>query len=297
MFDDTKVTPCTQNEAIDENFGGYEAVSSEESNELYRSTGIKPYRYKKFTSAYLLVYIRKCDLDTVMAPVEESHVPEYLVNRIKCDDIAESRRRYERQQQFLNMTAKILTDESLKNYSGPDICDPDSDDSVYKCRREASMEDICVDAIKAIEENSTSPSYYYGCDGYECYTLSSRRNKTIRPDIKLTELDSKTVGTYHSRINSSPATFYIRLTDTNAFTNGNLWRQPLTEGKQLIFVKWFDPEDDKLIILGSIPVERDQVIGSINDLILDKLRVIGLLKEDDVEFQFQLQYYEVKGEL
>ncbi|TEB20588.1 Peptidase C19 ubiquitin carboxyl-terminal hydrolase, partial [Perkinsus sp. BL_2016] len=200
-FDDTKVTPCTQNEAIDENFGGYEAVSSEESNELYRSTGIKPYRYKKFTSAYLLVYIRKCDLDTVMAPVEESHVPEYLVNRIKRDDIAESRRRYERQQQFLNMTAKILTDESFKNYSGPDLCDPDSNDFVYKCRREANMEDICVDAIKTIDENSTSPPYYYGCDGYECYTLSPRRNKTIRPDIKLTELDSKTVGSYHSRIN------------------------------------------------------------------------------------------------
>lgn len=279
-FDDTKVTPCTQKEAIDENFGGYEAVSSEEAHELYRSTGVKPYRYKKFTSAYLLVYIRKCDLDTVLAPVKESDVPEYLIERIKSDDIAEARRRHERQQQYLNTNVTILTEESLKSYSGSDICDPNSDEFTYKCKRDTTVEEACNNIIKNMQN---IPS----CDGYECYPLVSRRNKTVRTDVKLSDPETKSVGSYNSRLNTAPIAFYIRLTASDAFSNGDIWRQPLTEDKVLIFFKWYDSVNDKLIVLGSVPVDREAVIGSFDELIKSKLDELGIEHSDT------LKYYEV----
>lgn len=283
-FDDTKVTPCTEREALDENFGGYEAVSSEEAMELQRSTGVRPYRYKKFTSAYLLVYIRKSELDTVMAPIEESSIPEYLVARIKSDDMAEARRRHERQQQYLNMDVTIVTDLSIRNYAGSDIFDPEANENVFKIKRDLAIQEICDEMLNNL---SKEDSEYSGCDGVECYTLSGRRNKTIRTDAIIEDLESRTIGSLSSKLSTAAPSIYLRLIDSSAELSGDLWRQPLNADRILIFFKWYDPVNDKLIILGSMPIERDQSISSVEPLIKIKLKQLDI--ESDVEFS----YYEV----
>ena len=283
-FDDTKVTPCTQLEAVDENFGGYEAVSSEESHELYRSTGIKPYRYKKFTSAYLLVYIRKSQLDSVLAPVTEEAVPEYLIERIKSDDMAEARRRHERQQQFLHLNVTILTQESLYNYSGADINDPESEENVLKSKKELLISEICEEYLSYSEGKGE------GFNGTECYLLVPRRNKTFRTDALIQDPDTRTLSSFYSRYTNGPVTFFIRLTDSRALETGDLWRQPLTAGKILVFFKWYDRKADKLIILGSMSIDPDQLISSTERLVIQKLTELG------IEYQGSegtLNFYEV----
>lgn len=283
-FDDTKVTPCTEREALDENFGGYEAVSSEEAMELQRSTGVRPYRYKKFTSAYLLVYIRKSELDTILAPVEESSIPEYLVERIKADDMAEARRRHERQQQYLNMNLTILTESSLKSYSGADLLDPESDENVFKVKRDILVQELCEEVLNDLVKDPE----YSSCDGIECYSLVSRRNKTIRTDALMDDLDTRTVGSLSTRMSTGPASVFIRLTDSSAELSGDLWRQPMSEGRVLIFFKWYDPVADNLMVLGSMPINRHQIISSVEPLIRLKL------KQLEIDFEGELTYYEVK---
>ena len=284
-FDDTKVTPCTEREAVDENFGGYEAVSSEESHELYRSTGVRPYRYKRFTSAYLLVYIRKSELDTVLAPVSEEAVPEYLIERIKSDDLVEARRRHERQQQFLNMDVTLLTQEVLLNYGGSDICDPESTENVFNVKKESVLSEFCDAYLNGSEEKGE------GYDGTEAYLLVARRNKTVRTDVMIRDTDTRTLSGFLTRLTNTPVTFFIRLTESRALETGDLWRQPLTDGKILIFIKWYDRKADKLSVIGSMAIDREQAISSIRSLVISKLKELDLLSGTD---EPSLTYYEVK---
>lgn len=283
-FDDTKVTPCSELEAVEENFGGCEGLSTEESHDLYRSTGVRPYRYKKFSSAYLLVYIRNSELDTVLAPVPEEAVPEYLVERIKNDDLAEARRRHERQQQSLFMNIVILTQDDLYNYSGSDIHDPEVMDNAIKLKKEILVSEICEKIMNGSEEKGE------GFDGTECYPLVARRNKTVRPDALIQNPDSRTLSTFSSRLTDNQLVFFVRLTDSFAFNSGDLWRQPMSEDKILIFFKWYDFKNDKLIILGSMPIDSSQEILKLGPFILQKLNELGIEYSGD---ESDLEYFEV----
>ena len=298
-FDDTKVIPCTQREAVDDNFGGYEAVSSEEANELLRSTGVKPYRYKKFTSAYLLVYIRKSDLNTVLADVNESDVPEYLIERIKKDDLAEARRRHERQQQYLVTDVTVLTDKSLRAYSGPDMFDVDSRANTYNCKREMTVAEVCTEVFRSESAESSTlnddeAKERAEFDGWEIYILSGRRNRTIRPDALLSDPEIRTVGSFVGRFPTYPITFYIRPTISNA--GNNLWRLPKGEDRILVVFKWYDfneeTGDEVFGVLGSMSIDRNQTLSSVTSCVIEKLKKLG------VDFDFDgteddLSFYEV----
>jgi ubiquitin C-terminal hydrolase len=148
-FDDTKVTPCTEQQAVDENFGGNDSpFTSEESNELYRSTGVKPSRYRKFTSAYLLVYIRKADLNEILTPVDETDVPAYLVERIKADDEAAARLRQERQSMHLSSNVIMVTDPVMSGHRFGDLVDLEHPACQRRFGKEDSLASICEYAVK-----------------------------------------------------------------------------------------------------------------------------------------------------
>ena len=57
-FDDDRVTPVTDHEVLEENYGG-DALN-------------------RFTNAYMLVYIREVAIDEVLAPLTERDTPMYL---------------------------------------------------------------------------------------------------------------------------------------------------------------------------------------------------------------------------
>ncbi len=66
-FDDDKVTPVTLRDVYEENFGG-------EAPHL--KPGMKP--VKRFTNAYMLVYIRESAMDEILSAVTEANIPEHL---------------------------------------------------------------------------------------------------------------------------------------------------------------------------------------------------------------------------
>ena len=72
-FDDDRVTPVTDKEVLEENYGE-EALSSMPPD-LQR----KQVRATKFSSAYVLVYIRESAIDEVLAPITVDDTPSHLV--------------------------------------------------------------------------------------------------------------------------------------------------------------------------------------------------------------------------
>ena len=71
-FDDDRVTPVTDREVLEENYGG------EPLNGLYPLQRNQLRAMKRFTNAYMLVYIRDAMGDEVLAPFKEEDTPPHL---------------------------------------------------------------------------------------------------------------------------------------------------------------------------------------------------------------------------
>lgn len=74
-FDDDRVTPVTDKEVLEENYGGEGNVPNgvlpvAQRNQVRAS--------KRMTNAYMLVYIRDSAVDTVLAPFTEEDTPPHL---------------------------------------------------------------------------------------------------------------------------------------------------------------------------------------------------------------------------
>ena len=72
-FDDDRVTPVTDREVLEENYGGEALnglVSPMQRNQVRAM--------KRFTNAYMLVYVRESAIDEVLAPWKDEDTPPHL---------------------------------------------------------------------------------------------------------------------------------------------------------------------------------------------------------------------------
>ena len=72
-FDDDRVTPVTDKEVLEENYGGEPLLNPALKP---HTDHIKP--MKRCTNAYMLVYIRESAIDEVLAPLTEEDTPSHL---------------------------------------------------------------------------------------------------------------------------------------------------------------------------------------------------------------------------
>ncbi len=72
-FDDDRVTPVTDREVLEENYGGevMNGVTQPAQRNQVRAM-------KRFTNAYMLVYVRDTAIDEVLAPFTEEDTPPHL---------------------------------------------------------------------------------------------------------------------------------------------------------------------------------------------------------------------------
>jgi len=72
-FDDDKVTPVTDREVLEENFGGepLNGIAPPLQRNQVRAM-------KRFTNAYMLVYIRESAIDEILSPWKDEDTPAHL---------------------------------------------------------------------------------------------------------------------------------------------------------------------------------------------------------------------------
>jgi len=137
-FDDDVVSRCTKQEAIDQNFGGNDD-----------DIGVK-----HCTNAYMLVYIRDSELQKVLQNVDESDIPEQLVERLQEENRQEAQRRRERNEAHLYMNLNVYTEDNFIGHCGYDLYDAEKSlPKVFRIRKQA----ILKEAITTVATHMNYP--------------------------------------------------------------------------------------------------------------------------------------------
>ena len=250
-FDDTRVIRVTEREAVEDNFGSDDsdtASPSDAASGTQQTRGLK--LVKRFTNAYMLVYIRATEVDAVLAPVLDLDIPSHIPSRIYEDDLVEERKRTERLQHLQACPLLLLTDDIIKQHSGFDLCNTEPngqpittpvklemrrDDTVGRLRAMAAMQLglFSIDAsITEIDKQTAKVSLW---------TCATRKNRTVRIDQQLLpSMDNRQLGVFSPAQARSLPIFYatIKQEEGEDVYEG-------TKGKLLLWFKTIEPSADE----------------------------------------------------
>ncbi|KAG1172248.1 hypothetical protein G6F70_001903 [Rhizopus microsporus] len=261
-FDDDRVTPASKKEVFEENYGDEPLRDSKDLLSPTFNSRINSARMmKKFTNAYMLVYIRKSKLDDILDPVLESDIPVHLKRRLDDEKAMIEKRKKERQDMQHNVKVAVITDDSLKDYQGFNL-------AVFDDRYlEVSphVEVFKAPKIEKVSEFKKQLMDHYKLEANQLrlWYIQTRQNKTNRVTQCLTSAEDKL-----------PLEKLKELTCGSAFNNGltKLYLEKSEKDKPLpslrndqvlLFVKYFDVKEQKLRGLGHMFVSLNDKIASI----------------------------------
>ncbi len=240
-FDDDVVSRCTETEAIRNNFGGTDdEVSARHS-----------------TNAYMLVYIRKSSLRDILCEVRESDIPEALTERLMDERKLEAARRKEKQEAYLYMTVRILTEDQFVGHQGNDLYDPEK--VVYHEFR-VRKADTLREMIGQLSEQMKHPP-----NQMRVWPMNHRTNQTLRPTLVDMEQDlDKSV--IEVADNIVPWTIFLELAAACPSDLPAVPRElaPFDKDQDvMLFLKYYDPAAEKIHYVGHMYISITAKLSSI----------------------------------
>ncbi|KXJ26613.1 Ubiquitin carboxyl-terminal hydrolase 7 [Exaiptasia diaphana] len=223
-FDDDVVSLATKHEAINNNYGGYE-------DDIV---------VKHCTNAYMLVYIRDCDMKKILNPVKEEDIPDSLVQRLQEEKRLELQRRKERTEAHLYINVEVITEDQFCGHQGPDLFDFEKIRSkLFKVLKSLKIHEV----LQVIADGLGYP-----VDQIRPWPLQQRSNGTTRPSIiDLEGCMEKTVG---SAVEASSWVLFIETVDPE---NGHIALPSYNKRTDvLLFFKYFDPIQKTISSVGHL---------------------------------------------
>ena len=181
-FDDDRVTPVTDKEVLEDNYGGDMLNGLVPQHQRTQARTLK-----KFTNAYMLVYIRETDLDTVLEPFKEADTPPHLKARLDAEREQLEAKRREKDEQHLYLTAKVITDEIFNRHQGFDLAS--FDDKNLPATELPTFRVLKTETFFTFKQRIAS---YFKINerDFRLWVLVNRQNKTIRPDVPIYDSDN-----------------------------------------------------------------------------------------------------------
>ncbi|KAF9583319.1 hypothetical protein BGW38_009760, partial [Lunasporangiospora selenospora] len=258
-FDDDRVTRAKLKEVLDENYGGGEPLE----NLGQMSLAMRQLsRHKRFTNAYMLVYIRNNSMDDILKPLTTNDIPEHLHRRIDEERQAMENKRRERDEQLQCLQARLVTDTDFREHDGFDLFDPFSKaGKTLKVRKQ----DTFASFKKAVAD-----LYEVPMDHIRIWTLLRRQNDTIRTDAPIpdTELNTpmETIRFNYGLRTQVDIKCYVEFADNlSGSPNGKTapFQSEAQSGNIMIFTKYFDPFTQTLEGVGKLYVQKNGKVGDI----------------------------------
>lgn len=266
-YDDDRVTPVTDREVLEENYGGEMSnglVSNQQRNQVRQ--------LKRFTNAYMLVYIREVAIDDVLPPFTEKDTPPHLKARLEEERQASEAKKREREEQHLYLTARVITDKTFSNHQGFDLATFD-DKNAPASYDLASFRVLKTDTYAAFK-TIVAQALHFPESNIRLWVLVNRQNKTIRPDTHIPEDEA----TLRESVEAIRNTMAARQTDLRLYLDviADANGQPLPDinspNSIMIFLKYFDVSKQTLLGIGKVYVQKNSKVGDLSLIINERMR-------------------------
>ncbi|KAH7512299.1 hypothetical protein FEM48_Zijuj12G0075900 [Ziziphus jujuba var. spinosa] len=274
-FEDERVTKEDIKRALEEQYGGEEELP--QTNPGFNNT---PFKFTKYSNAYMLVYIRESDRDKIICNVDEKDIAEHLrawcearltfeksfqIRLKKEQEEKEDKRRYKAQAHLFTII-KVARDEDLAEQIGKDIYfDLVDHDKVRSFRIQKQTPFNVFKEEVAIE-------FGIPVQFQRFWIWAKRQNHTYRPNRPLTlQEEAQSVGQLREISNKT------HNAELKLFLEVELGPDlhpipPPDKSKEdiLLFFKFYDPEKKKLRYVGRLFVRSSgkpiEILGKLNQM-------------------------------
>ena len=183
-YDDERVIPVTITDVLEENFGGEYSPATGGHNGLFSANRLSRHaaQWKRFTSAYMLVYFRESALDEILAPITPDDVPLHVVRTVAAEREEALRLKREKDEEHLFITVKVIDVETFRHHEGVDLASFDPGDT----------EGAAWVHVFRLKKDLTWAGFYgYVRESFgiahdqevRVWNLVNRQNRTVRPDV------------------------------------------------------------------------------------------------------------------
>ncbi|KAK6156222.1 hypothetical protein DH2020_010470 [Rehmannia glutinosa] len=174
-FDDERVTKEDMKRALEEQYGGEEELP--QTNPGFNNS---PFKFTKYSNAYMLVYIRESDKEKIICNVDEKDIAEHLRIRLKKEQEEKEQKRKEKAEAHLYTIIKVARDIDLIDQIGReiyfDLVDHDKVRS-FRIQKQLSFNTFKEEVAKELEIPVQCQRFWL---------WAKRQNHTYRPNRPLT---------------------------------------------------------------------------------------------------------------
>ncbi|XP_031094460.1 ubiquitin carboxyl-terminal hydrolase 12-like [Ipomoea triloba] len=260
-FDDERVTKEDMKRALEEQYGGEEELP--QTNPGFNNS---PFKFTKYSNAYMLVYIRECDKDKIICNVDENDIAEHLRIRLKKEQEEKEQKRKEKAEAHLYTIIKVARDEDLRNQIGRDIFfDLVDHDKVRSFRVQKQMP-FNVFKEEVAKEFGIPMQYQ------RFWLWAKRQNHTYRPNRSLTALEeTQSVGQLRevsNKANNAELKLFLEVELGLDLTP--IPPPEKTKDDILLFFKFYDPLKEEIRYVGCLFVKASgkplEILTKLNEL-------------------------------
>ncbi|CAG8477220.1 23929_t:CDS:10 [Racocetra persica] len=168
-FNDEIVTPVIDKNVLEDNYGG-------EVPKYYKTS------VNRYSSAYILVYIRESDIDFVLSPILDEDIPEHLQRRLNEEKALYEQKKKEVEERHLYLSFKIVTPATFGRHQGFDLANFDNQKyPISEVPQFKVLKSETYRTFKAmVAQKIGIPS-----EQIRLWVLARRQNKTVRPDTPI----------------------------------------------------------------------------------------------------------------
>ncbi|ONM32289.1 Ubiquitin carboxyl-terminal hydrolase 13 [Zea mays] len=277
-FDDERVTKEDTKKALEEQYGGEEELP--QINPGFNNT---PFKFTKYSNAYMLVYIRENDKDKIMCNVDEKDIAEHLRIRLKKEQEEKEHKKKEKSEAHLYTIIKIARDKDLKEQIGKNIYfDLVDHEKVCSFRIQKQL------PFTAFQEE-VAKEFGIPVQFQRFWLWAKRQNHTYRPNRPLTpHEEAQSVGQLREVSNKA------HNAELKLFLEVELGPElcpirPPEKSKEdiLLFFKLYNAEKEELCFVGRLFVKA---LGKPSEILTKLNEMAGFSPNEEIELYEEIKF-------
>ncbi|KAG2294873.1 ubiquitin C-terminal hydrolase 13 isoform X1 [Brassica napus] len=277
-FDDERVTKEDVNRVLEEQYGGEEELP--QNNPGFNNP---PFKFTKYSNAYMLVYIRESDKDKIICNVDEKDVAEHLRVRLKKEQEEKEDKRKYKAEAHLFTTVKVARDEDITEQIGKNMYFDLVDHEKVKSFRIEKQTPFLLFKEEVAKE------FGVPVELQRFWIWAKRQNHTYRPNRPLLSHEElQMVGHIReasNKANNAELKLFLEI------VRGPDERPIPPPAKSfediLLFFKLYDPENGVLRYVGRLMVKNS---SKPMDIIGELIQMAGFAPDEEIELFEEIKF-------